>query len=82
MFNLLKSCGQTLNRDIKWQASGGVCDGNFLAHAGLPTIDTLGGIGGKIHTHDEYLLTDSLVTQTQLVTLLLIKIAQNQTLFK
>ncbi len=27
--------------DLHWKESGGVCDGNLLAGAGLPTIDTL-----------------------------------------
>ena len=55
--------------------SGGVCDGNLLAAAGLPVIDSLGVIGGEIHTSNEYMLLDSLVKRSRLVALFLHKLA-------
>jgi len=77
-FNAAKKCGDFLNIPIKWKPSGGVCDGNFLSNAGLPTIDTLGGRGDGIHTHDEYLLLESLTERTKLVTLILHQIASGK----
>ena len=34
--------------------SGGACDGNRLSAAGLPTVDTLGPIGGGMHADSEH----------------------------
>ena len=37
-----------------WRSTGGVCDGNILAAAGLPNLDTMGVRGGGIHTRAEW----------------------------
>jgi len=67
-------CGYTLQT----RPSGGVCDGNILSSAGLPTIDTLGGIGGNIHTSDEYVHLNSLVDRVQLLSHFLIQNVERQ----
>ncbi|HEY1921391.1 MAG TPA: hydrolase [Tepidisphaeraceae bacterium] len=69
------SCGQDLGLSLTHRPSGGVSDGNKLAAAGLPNIDTLGVRGDRIHSPDEFLFTDSLVERAQLVALLLLKLA-------
>ena len=51
---------------VEWKESGGVCDGNKLAAAGLPNVDTMGVQGGEIHSDREYLQLDSLVPRAQL----------------
>ncbi|MBT5856516.1 M20/M25/M40 family metallo-hydrolase [bacterium] len=51
----LKEAGTSLGQPIDWESSGGVCDGNFMAAGGLPTIDTLGAIGKGMHTDTEYI---------------------------
>jgi len=55
--------------------TGGCCDGNNLQHFGVDNIDTLGVVGGNIHTAFEYIELQSLVERTQLSTLILTKIA-------
>lgn len=65
---LITTCGAELGIPIKWQGSGGASDGNKFAAAGLPNIDSLGPMGGEIHSSREFLLVDSLVPRTQLVT--------------
>ncbi len=72
------ACGQDLGLSINWQSTGGVCDGNKLAAAGLPTVDTLGPRGGDIHSSDEYLLLDSLTERAKLSALLLMKLAAGE----
>jgi glutamate carboxypeptidase len=67
LFNAMRACGEELGIELDWQPSGGVCDGNFLAAAGLPCIDTIGVIGGKIHTEEEYVELDSIETRAKLV---------------
>lgn len=78
LFERLRDCGAELNQEIRWQATGGCCDGNNLAAAGLPNIDTLGVIGGAIHSDKEYMFVDSLVSRAKLSALLLLKIASGE----
>ena len=82
LFQLLKDCGRQLNLPVNWLASGGCCDGNNLATAGLPNIDTLGVQGGSIHSSDEYLLVDSLIPRAKLSALLLMKLAEGKDYIK
>jgi len=74
LFKLLNECSVQLGFKIKHQATGGCCDGNNLAAAGLPNIDTLGVRGGAIHTEDEFMLLDSLTERSKLSYLLLEKL--------
>ncbi len=74
-FRALKDCGVELGLDIGWKATGGVCDGNNIAAAGVPVIDTLGARGGNIHSTDEFVKLDSLEERAKLSALLLLRIA-------
>jgi glutamate carboxypeptidase len=78
LFEAVRACAVDLNMKIDWQSSGGCCDGNNLAAAGLPVVDTLGVRGGAIHSEKEYLLVDSLVERAQLSALLLVRLASGQ----
>ncbi len=71
LFALLKQCGQKLGLNVKWQETGGVCDGNTFGAAGVPTIDTLGVEGGEIHTDEEFIYLPSIDAKARLTTLLL-----------
>jgi len=55
-------------------ATGGVCDGNILQNAGLPTIDNLGVRGGNLHRADEFVELDSLVERAALTAILLARL--------
>ncbi|MEZ5961522.1 MAG: hydrolase [Hyphomonadaceae bacterium] len=63
--------GAALGLDLKFQASGGVCEGNNLAAAGCPNIDTLGPCGGGLHSDDEFALISSFGERAKLSFLLL-----------
>jgi len=76
LFHELKSCAEELGQTLKWHPTGGACDGNTCAALGIPTADTCGVVGGKIHTHDEFLCIDSLVEKSQLMASVLLKIAK------
>lgn len=76
LFNRIQDMGQQIGLTINWEDSGGCCDGNNLARYGLPVIDTLGVRGGAIHSHDEFILLDSLVERASLSTLLLMDLAK------
>ena len=75
LFEQMRRCGEDLKINLTWQATGGCCDGNNLAAAGLPNIDTLGVRGGAIHSADEYMYPESLTERAQLSALFLMKLA-------
>ncbi|MDQ3003275.1 MAG: hydrolase [Fibrobacterota bacterium] len=78
---LLDAIGETggmLGLDLKWHASGGVSDGNKLAAAGLPNVDTLGARGGNIHSPAEFLSLDSLPERARLTALLLMRLGSGE----
>lgn len=72
---LRETASSCLNLAIRWNPTGGVCDGNTLAAEGLPTIDTLGAVGGNIHTEDEYVHLDSLTKRAMLVACFLMQLS-------
>ena len=61
LFEQVRATGLELGLEIGWVDTGGVCDGNKLQAAGLPTVDSLGVRGGNLHSHEEFVLVDSLV---------------------
>lgn len=77
LFELLKNCAEEIGLNIRWQPSGGVCDGNLLSAAGLPTIDTMGAVGGHIHTSDEFIFIPSLVERAKLTACFLMQLAEH-----
>jgi len=82
LFEAVQDAAKTIGIDLKWHPSGGVCDGNIVAAAGIPTIDTLGAIGGNMHSKEEYILINSLTDRAQLLALFLMQLSTNQTKFK
>lgn len=76
LFGLVKASGADLGLDIAWRATGGVCDGNNIAAAGVPVVDTMGARGGAIHSADEFLIVDSLPERAQLSALTILRIAE------
>ncbi len=66
LFDLVRACGAELGEDIRWQSTGGVCDGNNIAACGVPVVDTMGVRGGAIHSPQEYLIVPSLVSRAAL----------------
>ncbi len=78
LFDQVATCGKELGMVTGWRASGGVSDGNKLAAAGLPNVDTLGVCGGNLHTSQEYMLISSLSERAKLSALFLLKLASGQ----
>jgi glutamate carboxypeptidase len=66
LFDLVRACGAELGEDIRWQSTGGVCDGNNIAACGVPVVDTMGVRGGAIHSPQEYLIVPSLASRAAL----------------
>jgi glutamate carboxypeptidase len=78
LLEAVKECGDKLGMTINWEDSGGVSDGNKLAALGLPNVDTMGAMGGKIHSSEEFLVLDSLVERATLTALLLMRLGSGE----
>lgn len=72
---VVTDCGRALGLTLSWQPTGGCCDGNNLAAAGLPNVDTMGVRGGDIHSDQEFVVIDSLIERARLSALLLMRLA-------
>lgn len=70
-----KQAAEDLGQRMAFGSTGGVCDGNILQAAGLPTIDTLGVRGGNLHRTDEFIEVASLVERCQLFAVMIARIS-------
>jgi len=75
LFEAVRATGALLGQAIAWKPSGGVCEGNNLHAAGLPNVDTLGVVGGDIHSDQEFAWPDSFAERARLSALLLCHVA-------
>ena len=75
LFGLVRQAGADLGQSIDWKPTGGVCDGNNIAACGVPVVDTMGVRGGKIHSMEEYLITESLAERAALSALTILRLA-------
>jgi glutamate carboxypeptidase len=66
-----RQAGAVLGLDLQFRPSGGVCEGNNLAAAGCPNIDTLGPCGGGLHSDEEFALIPSFAERAKLSFLML-----------
>ena len=78
MFEWTRAAGTALGLDIRWQDTGGVCEGNNLWAAGCPNVDTLGVRGADIHSDREIVKLSSFAERAKLSAILLMKFAQGQ----
>ncbi len=69
--SLARAAAADLGQALPFAKTGGVCDGNILQDAGLPTIDTLGVRGGGLHTPKEWIEIPSLVERCQLLAIVI-----------
>ena len=69
-----REVAEALGQRLPFGKTGGVCDGNNLQAAGLPTIDTLGVRGGGLHTPQEWIELASLVERAQLLAVLIMRL--------
>lgn len=70
---LAKGVADDLGQPMTFASTGGVCDGNIMQAAGLPTIDTLGVRGGGLHTTSEWIDLASIVPRCQLLALTILR---------
>jgi glutamate carboxypeptidase len=78
LLSQLGGCAAELGFDLSWRPSGGASDGNLLAAAGLPTVDSLGPRGAELHSEREFILVESLAERAKLTALFLMKLAAGE----
>ena len=78
LFDAVSQTGEALGLNLEFVDTGGVCEGNNIFAAGVPNVDTLGVMGGRIHSDEEYVVLSSFVERAQLSALLLNRLADGR----
>lgn len=78
VFEWTRAAGSALGLDIRWQDTGGVCEGNNLWAAGCPNVDTLGVRGADIHSDREIVKLSSFAERAKLSAIMLMKFARGE----
>lgn len=71
LFGLVSQAAADLGQPMRWQDTGGVCDGNNIAACGVPVLDTMGALGGSIHSPQEFMIASSLDARARLTALVM-----------
>ncbi|HEY3757044.1 MAG TPA: hydrolase [Opitutaceae bacterium] len=71
LFVAYRDCAAGLGLQVDWQDVAGGSDGNFLSAKGLPCLDGIGPIGDHLHSSEESVQLDSLVSRAQVAAVLL-----------
>lgn len=72
---LTEEIGEELDMEIKWMATGGGSDANFISAMGVPSIDAMGPVGGGSHGINEYIEISSIEPRIKLFTKLIERLA-------
>ena len=67
LHNCLLQTSQDLGITLNSHSSFGVSDANFIAATGIPVLDTIGAIGHGMHTTNETIQLDSLISRSHLL---------------
>ena len=78
MFEWTRASGSALGLDIKWNDTGGVCEGNNLWASGCPNVDTLGVCGSDIHSDREIAKLSSFAERAKLSAIMLMGFARGR----
>lgn len=79
LFDQYAACAREAGINVAGEFSGGCADSGFAAAVGAPTICSVGPIGGKAHSLDEYLELDSVVPRAQTLALTILRLSTNGT---
>lgn len=71
LFDAVSGTGRAIGLELEFVDTGGVCEGNNIFAAGVPNVDTLGVLGGRIHSSEEFVDTNSFSKRGALSALLL-----------
>jgi glutamate carboxypeptidase len=65
LFDGYQAATRAVGLEIEGEFSGGCADSGFTSAVGCPTLCSVGPVGGKAHSPDEYLEVASLVPRAQ-----------------
>lgn len=71
LFHCLEEAGRKTGCPTAWISTGGMSDGNWVAHHGVATLDGCGPCGAGLHTRGEYLKTQSVEPRIKVMRTLL-----------
>lgn len=66
--SVFEDVGKQMDTVVSFIKSGGVSDANFTTSVGVPTVCSIGLIGGAFHTDHEYVELDSIVQRLDFLT--------------
>lgn len=78
MFEWTRTAGSAMGLDIRWNDTGGVCEGNNLWASGCPNVDTLGVRGADIHSDREIAKLSSFAERAKLSAVMLMAFARGR----
>ena len=78
LYHSIAEIGKSFGQNLGWHDTGGGADGSNLLAYGLPNLDSLGVIGGNLHSKDEFIMLDSICQRIQLSAAFLIGIASGE----
>lgn len=79
LFECLDVAGKETGVDTTWISTGGMSDGNWVAHHGVGTLDGCGPCGDHMHTKDECLYVDSVEPRFNVMRQLLLNLFKEET---
>jgi glutamate carboxypeptidase len=74
LFAHYAACARALGQPVEAMFAGGCADSGFAASVGAPTICSVGPIGGRAHSPEEYLEVDSIVPRAQALALAIMRL--------
>lgn len=79
LYLLVKERGKLIGLNVNeaFPIPGGAGDANFTAALGVPTIDSMGPVGGFSHSEREYLEIGTVTERCKLLTLSLLQVSRN-----
>lgn len=69
LFEHYVRCASECGLAVGGEFTGGAADSGFAAAVGAPTVCATGPVGGKVHSVDEFMMTDSMVPRAQALAL-------------
>ena len=76
--SVFEGVGKQIDTFVSFKKSGGVSDANFTTSVGVPTVCSIGLIGGAFHTDHEYVELDSIVQRLDLLTAVIAEMSRRK----
>ncbi len=74
LFAALGKAGEQTGNKVEWITTGGMSDGNWVAHHNVGTLDGCGPCGANLHTKEEYIKTWTVGPRFDIIRQLLINL--------